>query len=180
MFFPGYLVATATFPGVIVHEFGHKLFCVLTKTRVLDVCYFRVGTPSGYVIHEPASTVWKSILIAVGPLFANSIIGFLIGMLAGLFFYRFNGLPLLGAILAWVAVSVAMHAFPSTGDAHVIWKAIWTKGAPISPRLIGTPVVAVIYLGAIGSAFWLDLFYGMIIAILLPMAILDKSMGFFP
>jgi Putative zincin peptidase len=177
VFFPGYLVATATFPGVIVHEFAHKLFCILTKTRVLDVCYFRVGTPSGYVIHEPASTVWKSILIAVGPLFANSIIGFLIGMFAGLFFYRLSGLPFLGAILAWVAVSVAMHAFPSTGDAQVIWKAIWTKGAPLPPRLVGTPVVAVIYLGAIGSAFWLDVIYGAMIAILLPMAILDRPVG---
>ena len=122
--------------------------------------------------------MWKSILIAVGPLLVNSIVGFLIGMLAGLFFYRLSGIPFLGAILAWVAVSVAMHAFPSTGDAQVIWKAIWTKGAPLSPRLVGTPVVAVIYLGAIGSAFWLDLLYGAMIAIVLPMLILDKSMGF--
>jgi hypothetical protein len=46
VFFPGYLIATATFPGVIVHELGHKLFCLLTKTRVVETCYFRVGTPS--------------------------------------------------------------------------------------------------------------------------------------
>ena len=176
MFVPGYLVATATFPGVIVHELGHKLFCLLTKTRVLQVCYFRVGTPSGYVIHEPPSTVWKSILIGVGPLFANSIIGFLIGMLAGLSFYRLSNLPPVGAILAWLAVSVAMHAFPSAGDAKVIWKAIWTKGSPLLPRFVGTPVVAFIYAGALGSMFWLDLLYGTTIAILLPMAILDHAM----
>jgi hypothetical protein len=173
MFFPGYLVATATFPGVIVHELGHKLFCNLTRTPVLEVCYFRVGTPSGYVMHQPPSSVWKSILIAVGPLFANTIIGFLIGLLAGVFLYRVRSLFFLGAILAWVAVSVAMHAFPSTGDARVIWKAIWTRGAPLSPRLVGTPVAAVIYLGALGSVFWLDAIYGTVIGVMLPMFILD-------
>jgi hypothetical protein len=176
--FPGYLVATATFPGVIVHEFGHQLFCMLTKTRVLEVCYFRVGTPSGYVIHEPPSTSWKGILIAIGPMFANTIIGFVIGLLAGVFFYRLRALTPVGAIFAWAGVSVAMHALPSVGDAQTIWKSIWTKGAPLLSRFVGTPVVIVIWVGALGSVVWLDALYGVIIAVMFPMAILDTPGGF--
>lgn len=34
---PGFIVAMLTFPGIIVHEFAHKLFCSLTGTRVLEV-----------------------------------------------------------------------------------------------------------------------------------------------
>jgi hypothetical protein len=173
VFVPGYLVATATFPGVIIHELGHKLFCNMTKTRVLQVCYFRVGTPSGYVIHERPSIVWKSILIAIGPVFANSIIGFSIGMLAALSFNHLSRLPLIGAVLAWLAFSIAMHAFPSTGDAQVIWKEIWAKGSPMLPRVVGTPVVVFIYVGAIGSVMWLDALYGGAVGILLPMMIVE-------
>lgn len=61
-----------------------------------------------------------------------------------------------------------MHAFPSTGDAKSIWAAIWAKGAPFFPRLIGTPIVAVIYLGAFGSIFWLDMVYGALLALGVP------------
>ena len=63
-------------------------------------------------------------------------------------------------VLMWLAVSIAMHSFPSTGDASSIWQAVWEKGAPISVRLVGTPLVALIFVGAIGSVFWLDLLYG--------------------
>ena len=159
MFFPGYLIATATFPGVIVHEFAHRLFCIWTRTRVLEICYFQVDTPPGYVDHDVPSTVWKSILIAIGPLIANTILGFLIGLLSGVFLYRVSHLSFLGIVLAWVGLSVAMHAFPSTGDAESIWQSIWTKGAPMTPRLVGTPVVILIYIAAIGSAAWLDLMF---------------------
>jgi len=62
--------------------------------------------------------------------------------------------------LIWIAVSIAMHSFPSTGDASSIWQAVWEKGAPVSARLVGTPLVALIFAEAIGSVFWLDLLYG--------------------
>lgn len=42
MIIPGFLISIATFPGVIVHEAAHQLFCRLTKVAVLDVCYFRL------------------------------------------------------------------------------------------------------------------------------------------
>jgi len=70
--------------------------------------------------------------------------------------------------LIWIAVSIAMHSFPSTGDASSIWQAVWEKGAPVSARLVGTPLVALIFAEAIGSVFWLDLLYGIAVVIGLP------------
>src|SRR5579864_1018867 len=78
---PGVIIAVLTFPGVIVHEFAHRLFCFLTRTPVREVCYFRFGSPSGYVIHDIPSNIWKNIVIGVGPLFVNSAVCFALALL---------------------------------------------------------------------------------------------------
>ena len=51
-FIPGFVIAIVTFPGVIVHEAGHLFFCKLFELQVYAVCFFRVGNPAGYVVHE--------------------------------------------------------------------------------------------------------------------------------
>ena len=68
----------------------------------------------------------------------------------------------------WLAISIAMHSFPSTGDAKSVWAAIWQKGAPILPRLVGTPLVIIVFAGAIGSVFWLDAIYGICLVLAVP------------
>ena len=45
---PGLLIALATFPGVIVHEAAHMLFCRLRGVAIFKVCFFRVGNPAGH------------------------------------------------------------------------------------------------------------------------------------
>ena len=160
MFIPGFLISIATFPGVIVHELAHVAFCKFTDTRVLKVCYFRVGNPAGYVIHEQPSTVWRHILIGIGPFFVNTLLGFMLGIIAIPMHMDLDHPTPLQVILLWLGVSIAMHSFPSTGDARSIWHAVWSKGSPISARLIGSPLVVVIFAGAIGSIFWLDALYG--------------------
>jgi hypothetical protein len=77
----------------------------------------------------------------------------------------------LGGFLTWLAVSVAMHSFPSTRDASSIWHALWAEKAPGTARLVGTPLVGLIFVGAIGSVFWLDLAYGVGVALALPRAL---------
>ena len=162
---PGFIITWLTFPGVIIHEFAHKFFCSLTGTKVLEVCYFRFGNPAGFVIHEKPATIWHHILIGIGPLFVNTGLGLLIGILAMPFKLS---IPPVFFILFWLAISTAMHSFPSTGDAKNIWKAVWDHDAPFSARVVGTPLVGLIYLGAIGSVFWLDLIYGVAVVAFLP------------
>lgn len=169
---PGLIISLITFPGVIAHEFAHELFCKLTGTRVAEICYFRLGNPSGYVVHEAASTVWKQILIGIGPLIVNTVIGFSIGLFASRSFLHEGRFEMLGMFLVWLGVSIAMHSFPSTCDAKSIWSAVWHKEAPIMARFAGTPLVAIIFLGAIGSVVWLDFAYGVTVVWALPKMIL--------
>jgi len=61
-----------------------------------------------------------------------------------------------------------MHAFPSTGDAASIWATVRSPETPLATRLLAVPIVGLIGLGAVGSFFWLDLFYGVGVVILLP------------
>jgi hypothetical protein len=172
MIIPGILISLATFPGVMVHELGHLLLCRFTGTPVDKVCYFRFGNPAGYVIHEKPSSIWKHILIGFGPLIVNSTFGFLLGLLAARCFLHPEGWQVAGVVWSWLAVSIGMHSFPSTGDAKSLWHALWREKSPALARLVGTPLVVAIYVGAIGSIFWLDLIYGAFVAWGMPYVVL--------
>ena len=43
MIFPGLFVSILTFPGVIVHELAHQLFCYMCNIKVNKVVYFQFG-----------------------------------------------------------------------------------------------------------------------------------------
>lgn len=165
---PGILITLVTFPGVIVHELAHQLFCRLFRVAVFDVCYFRVGNPAGYVVHEPPRTTLQNTLIAVGPFLLNSIAGAVIAAPGAIPVIQFESGSPFDYFLIWLGVSIAMHAFPSTGDARSIWQAVHTPGTSPVARIFVTPVVGIIYLGALGSFFWLDAMYGLFMAMALP------------
>jgi len=168
MFIPGILISIITFPGVIVHELAHQLFCRWLKVPVFKVVYFQAENPVGYVLHEVPSSKWHSILISVGPFFINTLLGALIAFPAALPVFKFGNAGFLDYLLIYLGVSIAMHAFPSTGDANVIWEHVRQKGASIWVKVFGYPIVGLIYLGSLGSFFWLDLLYGIGIAVGLP------------
>ena len=155
------LLILASIPGVIVHELGHQILCHLTGTRVLKVCYFRFGIPAGYVMHERPRSWWRHMFIALGPFFVNTTTAFGLGWMAldgrmpGASVWTAKVLPL------WLAVAIAMHAFPSFGDAEVFMNAVWTKGAGFFAKLLGTPVALFMYLGAFLGNYGLDLVFGL-------------------
>lgn len=167
-FIPGPLISLATFPGVIIHELAHQAFCWLTKTPVLKVCYFRFGNPAGYVIHEQPASVWRHILIGIGPFFLNTIVGVVMGLIARSMHFDLDHPTAVTGIFLWLAISIAMHSFPSIGDARNIWSAIWSEGSPFTARIVGSPIVAVIFLGALGSIVWLDALYGFAVVVGIP------------
>ncbi len=172
---PGFLVAWLTFPGIIVHEFAHALFCRLTRTKVHEVCYFRFGNPAGFVRHDPPTSVWKQLLIAGGPFIINSIAGFVIGLLAFKFIMPHKDWSVLRFIAGWLTVAVGMHAFPSRPDAVSVWQALWGKDAgkvPVAARIVGTPIAAIMYLGALFAVAMVDVVYGAVVGLLIPYLIL--------
>ncbi|MFN8289062.1 MAG: DUF3267 domain-containing protein [Chitinophagaceae bacterium] len=173
MFIPGILISIVTFPGVIVHELAHQLFCRWCKVPVFKVVYFQLENPVGYVLHEIPDSKWKSILIGMGPFFLNTVLGALIAFPAALPVFKFGNANFLDYLLIYLGVSVAMHAFPSTGDASSIWKHVSDKNTPFLIRLIGYPVVGLIYVGSLARFFWVDLLYGIGVAIGLPNLIIS-------
>jgi hypothetical protein len=167
-FIPGFLISLVTFPGVIVHELAHQLFCRLSRVAVLDVCYFRLGNPAGYVVHEIPAKASQHILIGIGPFSLNTILGALIALPAAIPVIQFENAAPLDYVLIWLGVSIAMHSFPSTTDAKGIWSAVWSRETSILTKIIATPIVGLIFLCAAGSVVWLDFFYGLGIAMLIP------------
>lgn len=170
---PGWLLGAATFPGVIVHEIAHLFFCRMFGVEVRKLCCFRFGSPAGYVLHDRPRSVYQSIAISAGPFVFNSAVGALTAAPAVLPVIRPEAGVWLDCVLIWLGVSIAMHAFPSTGDAKAMWRAVWSKGSPLPARLIGTPLVMLIYAGALGSVMWLDLAYGVAVAMLVPKLVMS-------
>jgi hypothetical protein len=167
-FIPGFVITLVTFPGVIVHELAHQLFCRYFRVPVFKVVYFKLGNPAGYVLHERVSNKAQVILISVGPFLVNTVVGALIALPAALPVFKFNTAGPLDYVLIYLGVSIAMHAFPSRGDGSVIWQAMKESNTSGWVKLIGYPVVGLIYLGSLGSFFWLDALYGFGVAVGLP------------
>lgn len=165
MLIPGFIISLLTFPGVIVHEMAHLCWCRLFGIRVHRVCYFRLGNPAGYVLHDSPAHAWQHLVIGLGPFVVNTLGGFFLG--AAMVRHHRQELWLV-VLWYWLAVSIAMHAFPSIGDARSIWSAAWSRKSPLPVKLLSLPLVPFIYLLALGSIFWLDVVYGVVVAILLP------------
>ena len=169
MIIPGFLISIATFPGVIVHEFAHMLFCKLRGVAVLDVCSFRFGNPAGYVVHEDTSDFTTSFLVSVGPFLINSLLCIFICFPAFTPLKVFGLKQPLSYAMLWLGVSIGMNAFPSTQDArnlfHQAKKAVSTAN-PLA--ILSFPIVVAIYIVNILSFFWADYLYGTGIGLGLP------------
>lgn len=171
-FIPGIVITLVTFPGVIVHELAHQLFCRWFKIPVFEVVYFQASNPAGYVLHEKPKNKLQTVMISVGPFVVNTIIGGFIALPASLSIFEFNNANPLDFLLIYLGISIAMHAFPSRGDADSIWYALKEEDTPLWIKIFGYPIVGLIYLGSIGSFFWLDLIYGVAVAIGFPKLII--------
>ncbi|MFC4542561.1 metalloprotease family protein [Halosolutus amylolyticus] len=164
--FIGFFVQLLTFPGVVVHEFAHKKACDYVGVPVLDVAYFRLGSPAGYVQHLEPERYRETFAISVAPFLVNTLVAFalFLGLATAIAANGGDGVEpsaagTTGLVLFWLGISVGMHSFPSTGDANTLWsrsRAEW-RGSPVV--LLGIPVVVVIYVVNLLSRLWADLIY---------------------
>lgn len=172
MLIPAQLISIITFPGVIVHELAHQLFCRWCRIPVYEVKYFRIGNPCGYVVHEPVKSPLKNFLTAMGPFLINTLLGILITLPASVSLFMFRSLGgnnILNLVLGWLGISILMHAFPSTGDAKAMVQSILKNPeVNILAKILTAPFIGLIYIGAFGSIFWLDLIYAIAVAAFLP------------
>ena len=74
-FIPGFIISILTFPGIIIHELGHYIFCRLRKVPVYEVKFFQIHlNTAGYVIHKEPDDFTSVLLISIGPLLVNTIL----------------------------------------------------------------------------------------------------------
>jgi predicted small integral membrane protein len=179
MLIPGFLIAIVTFPGVIVHELAHVFFCRWAGVPILEVKYFQLANPCGYVIHDPIDKPFANFMISVGPFIINTIVGLII-IFPGALVYQAFGLSadparLIPQIISlWLGLSVLAHAFPSTGDAKAMAVSILkNEDVNIFVKILVAPVVGLIYIGSIGSVVWLDFAYAVAVSAVVPRFVLS-------
>lgn len=171
-FIPGQVIAIVSFPGIIVHEFAHMIFCRLRKVAILDACYFQVANPPGYVVHEKTQNFYSTFLISMGPFFVNTILCLLICLPAYMPISFFGLSQPFSYFLIWLGVSIGMHAIPSNQDASNVMeqaKENAQKGNVLA--ILSFPLVGLIYLFNLLRFFWIDALYGAAIGIWVPNAI---------
>ena len=169
---PGFLIALLTFPGVIIHEAAHLLFCRITKLAVFDVCFFQLANPSGYVVHEQTDNFYKTFLVSMGPFFVNTFLCILFCSAAFLPIWELKIDDYLAYVLYWLGISIGMHAFPSTHDLTHIWKLApqYVKRGNVL-AILSYPIVVILYPLNFLRVVWADLGYGILVGILAPIAI---------
>lgn len=149
------IIQAATFPGIIAHELSHQLCCHLLGIKVYKVCYLRLGNPPGYVIHAQPNAYYKTFFISMAPLFLSTLFA------AGAFIYHHHvHEPVWQYTLLWFGFAIAAHAFPSTTDAQVLWRATTQHCLRDVLALLALPFVILIYIVAHLRFLWLNLAYG--------------------
>lgn len=101
------------FPGVIIHEIGHLLGCLITLTRVKAVKFF--SKTGGFVIHEkPRIAFFGEFIISISPLVLGLFLSYLI--INAVYFK--NGLVLHPStiVYSYFLLSIIMTMLPSSTD----------------------------------------------------------------
>jgi hypothetical protein len=169
---PGFLISLVTFPGVIVHEAGHMLFCRLFGLAVFDVCFFRIGNPAGYVVHEPTRDFKQAFLVSMGPFFLNTLLCVLFCSAAFLPVWELEIADPLAYFFYWLGLSIGMHAFPSQQDLQIVWSLAGEAARRLDLLALASyPIVAVLMVLGFLRVIWADLGYGIAVGILGPLAL---------
>ncbi|AHG00457.1 hypothetical protein HALLA_18295 [Halostagnicola larsenii XH-48] len=165
-----------TIPGVVVHEFAHKKACDLMGVPVVDVAYFRLGTPAGYVQHREPDRYRQSFVVSIAPFLLNTVLAFCLfvalaivvrssGVLEGGVGLEtaLPGEEIVAAVvvLGWLGFAIGSQAFPSTGDARTLWKRSQSEWRRSPAVLLGIPFVIAIYVANLLSWFFLDTLYAL-------------------
>ena len=171
-FIPGWVISLLTFPGVIVHEAAHFLFCRVFRLAVFDVCFFRVGNPAGYVIHEKSTNFRATFFVTMGPFLLNTALCVLFCSAAFLPVWELEVPDPTAYFFYWLGLSIGMHAFPSTDDLKILWELAPGEARKLNPlALLSLPLIAILYPLNYARVIWADLGYGIAVGILGPLAI---------
>ena len=167
---PGSVIAAITFPGVIVHEIAHRFFADRAKVPVYEICYFRFGNPSGYVIHGEVKGLKNAFLISVGPFLINTGLCAVLTFAAVLPYYVLEVENIGGVfmLLLWVGFSAGMHAFPSNQDMENLTHEVRDAQGQGLLSIVTKGFVILFAMANALSVIWFDALYAAGVSLLLP------------
>jgi hypothetical protein len=172
---PGWIIGILTFPGIIVHEAAHMLFCRLRGVAVFEVCFVQVADPPGYVVHGPPRDFTSHFLISIGPLIINTLLCMALCFPAFMRVNVFNIADPLSYGIIWLGISIGMHAFPSNQDASQLWHSAGQAARRLHPlAILSYPLVIAVYVANVLRVLWFDLIYGLAVGLGLPLLLLEK------
>jgi hypothetical protein len=155
---PGFLISLLTFPGVILHEFAHKIVANLFGVKVLEVKYFLFtfklfGGEAGYVRHEIPSRYIESLCISAAPFLINSLATLLVGYFAS----TMDQSSVAYMFTIWLGISFGAHAFPSNQDMDNVRQ--FGKQEHYAVSLFSNLLYYLMVVLNFASRFWLDFVY---------------------
>src|SRR5450631_3496894 len=165
------LLCYLTFPGIIAHEFAHACACRRMGIRVEKVCYLRFGNPLGYVLHERPSSALQHIMVAVAPFFVSTLLALAVSFITCLMTVAQippESRDAAVLLTAWCSFSLALHAFPSSGDGDALWADVKSPQIGVFSKALLLPAVGVIRLAQLGTRCWLDILFALTIVALPP------------
>lgn len=165
-----------TFPGIIVHEFAHAWACRRMGIAVLKVCYLRIGNPLGYVLHERPAYAIQHIMVAVAPFFFSTFMALVVSTIASSLYAGHIAIETHAMVIPsvlWLSFSIALHAFPSSGDADALWDEVRRREVGLCAKLLLVPVVGLIRLTGLAAGFWLDILYAAVVVAVPPLMMLS-------
>ena len=162
---PGWLINFVTFPGVVLRTAAYRLFCDLMKVPVYEISYWK-----GNVVHGPITALGAALVIALAPLFVNSVLCSVLTLPAviPIMFLENSTRPVFLDLFFWCGISIGMHALPPKQS---IDQFINEVGAFSSPGfLLYVAKGVAIVMGIIGflKRLWIDLIYALLVSAALP------------
>jgi hypothetical protein len=171
-FIPGPVIALITFPGIIVHETAHLLFCKVFRIPVFDVCYFRLGNPAGYVLHQKTDRFVAIFFVCLGPFFINTALCIVFCSVAFLPVWVLKVGDIFAYFFYWLGISIGMHSFPSSEDLTNLYEVAPAEAKRFNPlAILSLPLIYVLFVLNLARFVWADLGYGLAVGILAPIAI---------
>jgi hypothetical protein len=155
---PGFLISLCTFPGVIVHEWAHKIACNLFGVVVSRVVYFKldfklVGGEAGYVQYEIPKRYIESLCISSAPLFVNTLVALACGFVA----HQARAMPIPYYFFVWLGFSAGSHAFPSNQDMNNVRS--HAKGETLFVGVLSQMLYVIMVILNALRFFWIDFIY---------------------
>lgn len=162
-----------TYPGVLFRLVFTQIFCRIFRCRIKNIKYISLEYPCAAVEHEELPGAPKRFWLCFLPFLLSFAVGMMILFPATLQVFHLGNASLPNVLLFWVGFSLICNMFPEYEDACAMWSGIYkNEKTPMIAKILLAPVNAVMLGGSWLAKRGLQMFAGVLIAVVLPFLLL--------